>query len=582
MEITYKKICNTQLFKKFMDNNLLNMTSCQNYIPLYNKFFMLNNNNFNLISLNNKNILASITEKITENIFTGVIKDENDCSITKNVFFKLSPLLDPFKYMAGKYDISDQNLFDLPKLNDNKCHSKVIDGNNAAYVDSFFTYLTSQLLNRSAFLHGLDFYGSYLGIKNNFYVDIGDDIEMLSENPFFHNNTNVLFSFVNNEHADLFNEDSRNNKRRLEFGEDISDTHILNLEDHVPLNKLNKSSPIGVGKDICNNSVLIYDDNVNLKSSSSSSSSSGTSEISSRSSNTADGKHFKDTSENEYEDSDESSECENIMISLNNFPIQIIALENCDNTFDKLLVEDKLSQDELSCIIVQILMMLITYQKLFKLTHNDLHTNNIMYIQTDRRFLYYKINNKHYKVRTFGKIFKIIDFGRAIYYYKNNLICSDSFHKDGDAATQYNFGPYFNDKKSIIEPNFSFDLCRLGCSIYDFIIEKYDNLKDIKSPIHKIIMNWCVDDDKRNILYKNNDDERYPDFKLYKMIARKVHNHMPLDELNNKHFDAFIVSKKEIKKGSKIMNIDTLCSDTLSYNIQDLNISNSILMDACD
>ena len=81
-------------------------------------------------------------------------------------------------------------------------------------------------------------------------------------------------------------------------------------------------------------------------------------------------------------------------------------------------------------------MMLITYQKLFKLTHNDLHTNNIMYIETEKRFLYYKINNKHYKVRTFGKIFKIIDFGRAIYYYKNNLIYSDSFHKDGDAATQ--------------------------------------------------------------------------------------------------------------------------------------------------
>ena len=30
-------------------------------------------------------------------------------------------------------------------------------------------------------------------------------------------------------------------------------------------------------------------------------------------------------------------------------------------------------------------MMLITYQKLFNLTHNDLHTNNIMYIETDKR-----------------------------------------------------------------------------------------------------------------------------------------------------------------------------------------------------
>jgi hypothetical protein len=181
-----------------------------------------------------------------------------------------------------------------------------------------------------------------------------------------------------------------------------------------------------------------------------------------------------------------------------------------------------------------------------------------MYINTEKKYLYYKVNNKHYKVKTFGKIFKIIDFGRAIYNYKGNVICSDSFHPDGDAATQYNFDPYYNDKKSIIEPNLSFDLCRLGCSIYDFITEKYDTYKDVSWPIHKIIMKWCNDDHNRNILYKENDEERYPDFKLYKMIARKVHNHVPIKELENQYFDRFIVSRKEIKKGSKIMNIDTL------------------------
>ena len=86
MEITYKKISNTQLFKNFENQKLLNMASCQNYVPLYNNFFMLNNNNFNLINLNNQNILVAITEKRTENIFKGVIKDENDGCITKNVF----------------------------------------------------------------------------------------------------------------------------------------------------------------------------------------------------------------------------------------------------------------------------------------------------------------------------------------------------------------------------------------------------------------------------------------------------------------------------------------------------------------
>ena len=203
-------------------------------------------------------------------------------------------------------------------------------------------------------------------------------------------------------------------------------------------------------------------------------------------------------------------------------------------------------------------MILITYQKMFSFTHNDLHTNNIMYVETEKVYLYYKVNGKHYKVKTFGKIFKIIDFGRSIYKFKKKLICSDSFNFDGDANSQYNFEPFYNNKKPLLEPNYSFDLCRLGCSIYDFISEKYENIKEIKNPIHKIIINWCMDDDNLDILYKSNGEERYPDFKLYKMIVRKVHNHKPIDELQNSYFDKFIVPKKNIKKGSLIWNIDEL------------------------
>ena len=85
--------------------------------------------------------------------------------------------------------------------------------------------------------------------------------------------------------------------------------------------------------------------------------------------------------------------------------------------------------------------------------------------------LFFKYNSQFYKIPTYGKIFKIIDFGRSIYKYKGHLFCSDSFAPGGDASTQYNFKPYYNSEKPNIEPNYSFDLCRLGCSIYDFIIE---------------------------------------------------------------------------------------------------------------
>ena len=176
-----------------------------------------------------------------------------------------------------------------------------------------------------------------------------------------------------------------------------------------------------------------------------------------------------------------------------------------------------------------------------------------MYLNVPQEFLYYTLNGKHYKVPTFGRIYKIIDFGRAIYKYQGKLICSDSFHPQGDAATQYNCEPYFNRKKSVILPNHSFDLCRLGCSLFDFIVDELENneeiedLKDIDgidSTIKKMILGWCNDDKDRNVIYKSNGDERYPEFKLYKMIARTVHNHTPRSVIENPYFQKYVVSDK--------------------------------------
>ena len=42
------------------------------------------------------------------------------------------------------------------------------------------------------------------------------------------------------------------------------------------------------------------------------------------------------------------------------------------------------------------------------------------------------------------------------------------------------------------------------------------------------------------------------------MIARKVNNHIPSNEIKHKYFEKYIVPKKEIKKGANIMNIDTI------------------------
>ena len=53
--------------------------------------------------------------------------------------------------------------------------------------------------------------------------------------------------------------------------------------------------------------------------------------------------------------------------------------------------------------------------------------------------------------RRLEKIYKIIDFGRAIYKYNGKQMCSDSFYPKGDAAGQFNFyGLKMKEKKGSI------------------------------------------------------------------------------------------------------------------------------------
>ena len=239
-------------------------------------------------------------------------------------------------------------------------------------------------------------------------------------------------------------------------------------------------------------------------------------------------------------------------------------MENCEDTFDNLILDEELTQEEWFSALMQIIMILITYQKVFAFTHNDLHTNNVMYNTTDEKYIYYCFKNKYYKVPTFGRIFKIIDFGRGIYKYDGKMFCSDSFQQGADAATQYNVEPFFNDKKPRLEPNYSFDLCRLACSIFDYVVDDITEISDLEKcePIARLIFDWCLDDNGVNILYKNNGVERYPDFKLYKMITRCVHNHIPQAQLERSEFSSFCVPKNSIPKNKKVMDIDIIPSFT--------------------
>jgi len=319
--------------------------------------------------------------------------------------------------------------------------------------------------------------------------------------------------------------------------------------------------------DISNN--LVFKSVIEIKKNQHSNSRLSDSTYSSKSSHTSNEHSDSDSGSDSDDGSDDGSDATSSTCSSNaddmlevilyNFPIQVICLECLDYTLDSCLSEgSELNDEEWRSCLFQIIMTLIIYQKLFNFTHNDLHTNNIMFQATDRKYLYYKYDNKHYKVPTYGRIFKIIDFGRAIYKYKGKVICSDSFHPKGDAATQYNCEPYLNKNKPRLEPNMSFDLCRLACSLFDYFVDDIEELGKIKDPIAKIIIQWCKDDKGRNILYKTNGEERYPDFKLYKMIARTVHKHTPQIQIEHPLFQKYVVGRKQMPRKARILNVDQL------------------------
>ena len=675
----------------------------QNYIPIYSRFFDITETNYNGIQLNQKYYLQNIISHPSQIMESGrddrddlddrdtsrslnhletIIADDNGNTSNVPIFVKYSPLLDPIRYLSGKYQVQENKTRTLPKYNStpDECEEKMLNTNNTSYVDGFFSYLTSRALHTHGVVHGVDYYGSYLCKQREFSTNVFDDIDYLVGCSFFNNYENDLFSIDYSQFGDDIEGDLSDvnmnkmmkirNKMKSMIGPTGQDSYLqtdddyhsmknrINILDHISESEsgicddtvtIESEQPLSldvsvpdtdtvdrIQSDTCADALEVVDVVVNDEtdtissvalhpkkqtrdhdemsdSDSSQSNSSYTTmsnddddhvhdDLNPQDSIQVDDSSFAKEDEGKGDGDDSGSETggddsgsdsgddsggdsdsasydsddEQIIVKIKDFPIQAILLEKCVSTLDRIMMTDELTKEEWSSILFQIIMTLIMYQKMFEFTHNDLHTNNVMFVETTEEFLYYFYEDQYYKVPTYGRIFKIIDFGRAIYKFRGELICSDSFHPKGDAATQYNFPPYYNPDKPTVEPNFSFDLCRFACALFDYFI--YDLRKVEKlcksDPIIKLVVKWTTDDKGRNVLYKSNGEERYPDFKLYKMISRSVHGHIPSNEIHNPLFDTYKITHKKYKKHAAlsakflkdgrnthiIMNVDALPS----------------------
>lgn len=566
------------------DYNPFRMSGLQSYNPLYNLFFNMDSANCQKITLNHKYIASSLE----------TVVDGKNVPMDASIFVKSSPLLDPLHFLRGKYDLENPIMRQLPTLDSTPetCFPKLLDPNNSAYVDGFFSYLTSMMYENHGWIHGVQYYGSFLGVQSRFKYNVADDLEFLEDSEYFSKNISKYFD-LDEDAVAIFKQKSgpgsRRNRDKLKIADD--ETLDLGIEDLAEGYDISSSPVTSVFTEA--QVEYICDERRSRASSTSSSSSDSSSSSVSNSSNeedktlkcdvslkceececvvsspkhitTVDGKSYcggcspeGDKAESESEDDEDSNytdftddDDEKMFAYLHDFPVQLIFQEKCTGTFDELLVQRALSPDETIAALFQILIMLATYQKTFSFTHNDLHTNNIMFVKTDQKFINYLFEGEYYRVPTHGRIFKLIDFGRSIYQFNGRRFCSDSFAENGDANSQYNCEPYFNTKKARIEPNPSFDISRLGCSLYDFTMESDS------TALKNIIDEWCEDDYGKNILYKSSGEERYPGFKLYKMIARIVNNLVPKDIMRKSVFAKYRQSKAPTQP---IINIDAIPS----------------------
>lgn len=584
------------------------------YFPILNILFK---NNFKNGSLDNKFILDKINDNffdinnyfLNTSIHSGIIRENYYYKYykkkRKDIFIKRNTILEPMSYMMGYYAY-DINNYLIPSKNkqykiNNNIRKKINNIHNSAYLDTFFSYIGSKLVENKECIHFPIYYGSLTTIAKKFYYNISDEIESIYNEPWFIKNNNNIFKIQKKNIFEINKSCSNQNFKNKEFtieneDENIS-TFIVNIDDNYNTeysnNKLDTITNINIANleniidnDSDSSENIIDDSNISEimidKDSDSNNDNEGSENNNSDndiedcdndSINNSDSDNDSEGCESDNDsinnsDSDNDSinnsdndnlynnfnkisylqdlsdeNAEHFFLEMENCPIQMIFMEKLDGTIDK-LCNNIFNETEWFSYIFQLCFGLSYVQKKFKFFHNDLHTNNVMYKNTDIEYLYYNINNKYYRIKTFNKIIKIIDFGRSIFTVDNINFFSDVFSFEGEAYGQYTY-PYKDFSKKNVPPNPSFDLCYFAITL----LEDMKFIEDGKdTELYELLKLWVTDK-------YNKDMRRYEDFDLYKIIARRAINSIPQEQFSNKFFKNFEIKKNKIPKNTIIYKL---------------------------
>lgn len=475
---------------------------------------------------------------------------EQDDLIDISGFCKITHLLDAYRMIQGDYPMAQHPALPAPGKKSAKVYSKIHDPHNQAYVDAVACYMLSKFREADHSPHFSLFYGSYLAIAKNYYYNITEDFpEMRFESWFWRKRGQGLFKLLGFQGEEPLKEDDS----LLQEPDDLTDTES---DDSDSITDLNDQTEVS-------------DDSGSLHSASITTAS-------------TESESESESGSDSYSSEESIAKDIKLFAALSEFPTMLIFLEANTDTMDSLLEDDCPNMSVTietpeweacwSAWIFQVIAALCQIQSLWAMTHNDLHSNNILWTPTDKEFLYYKTRDgRFWKVPTYGKLFRIIDFGRAIYTHNGTLCISDDYWPENDAGTQYNFGPLYDPKEPRVYPNPSFDLCRLAVSIVEgLFLEIPANKEDgavlsretdrvqheTVSPLFNVMWSWLIDDDGRNVLWDADQSERYPGFDLYRVIAQKVKHAVPREQLDKEPFVGFAMSlEDDVPSGEKVYSL---------------------------
>lgn len=447
--------------------------------------------------------------KLTEQVEAIVSKDRVlTSSGEKEVHIKQAVIVNALKWMRGDYGTSMG--LSTTKEEALSILEKVQSPHNSAYIGSLF----SAILSQTGCIHFPKVYGVFSGIAKKHTFDISDDYEDLASRPWFSKNIGTYFQL---QLADRISQSSefkhtRTRRMEMEIGDVAGDLgNIEEIDGIVPEGEVT----IPEMNRVFSEDIAEPDD----ASDSSSVSTSYVFEV--RSCDCSEGEEDSE----EYDEEDEEGFAS---ATVSNVPVQLTVMEKCGGTLYELMSSEPETEKHV-CWLTQVLAALAFAQKTIGLTHNDLHSNNVMYVKTDRTHLWYKVEGRTMKVPTHGYLIKLIDFERGVGSIKlvgmkqPKVFMSDHFAMDEEASGQYNAEPFYAQKHETIKPNPSFDCVRLATSMFWDLFPEGPECKEYESnPIFKTIIRWMTLDDGTSILFgkKEPEHERYHGFHLYKAIAR--------------------------------------------------------------